>query len=68
MFSVIVDGDVCENNGLCEGIAPELFQLSADDAQPVQVLRDPVEDALRDRAQEAVRACPKQAIHLAELA
>lgn len=68
MFRVTVDGDVCENNGLCEGIAPELFRLSDDDAEPVHVLVDLVDDGLRGQAQAAARSCPKQAIRLVEVA
>lgn len=64
MFRVIVDRDVCENNGLCEGIAPGLFRLSDNDAEPVQVLVDPVTDELKGEADAAARACPKQAIRL----
>jgi ferredoxin len=67
MFKVIVEPDVCENNGLCEGIAPELFRLSDNDEEPVQVLQDTVDEELRDKAEQAVRSCPKQAIRLGEV-
>ena len=61
-FRVVVDGDVCENNGICERVAPEIFALSDDDSEPVQVRLDPVEDRLLDAAMQAARSCPKQAI------
>jgi ferredoxin len=63
-FHVVVDGDVCENNGVCTTIAPALFALGDDDNEPVTVLQDPVDDQHRATAEHAVRACPKQAITL----
>jgi ferredoxin len=62
---VIVDPEVCESNGVCVGISPELFELGDDDLEPVRVLQDPAPDELRDKAEQAVRSCPKQAIRLA---
>jgi len=61
---VIVDPDLCESNGMCVGIAPELFALGDDDLEPAQVLQDPVPDAQREQAERAVRSCPKQAIRI----
>ena len=61
---VIVDPDLCESNGMCVAIAPELFALGDDDLEPAQVLQDPVPDAQREQAERAVRSCPKQAIRL----
>ena len=63
-FQVVVDGDVCENNGVCTTIAPTLFALGDDDDEPVTVLQDPVDDQHRAAAEHAARACPKQAIKL----
>lgn len=63
-FRIVVDGDVCENNGVCERLAPDLFALSDDDFLPVRVLQDPVDDDRRADAEAAVRACPKQAIRI----
>jgi ferredoxin len=61
-FRVIVEPDVCENNGVCERLAPEIFALSDDESAPVQVLLDPIDDDRRALADQAARSCPKQAI------
>jgi ferredoxin len=61
---VVVDAELCESNGVCVSIAPELFALGDDDLEPAQVLQDPAPDEWRERAERAVRSCPKQAIRL----
>jgi ferredoxin len=66
-FRVVVEADVCENNGICERVAPDIFALGDDDRLPVQVLVDEVDDARRGVADQAVRSCPKQAITVVEL-
>jgi ferredoxin len=65
-FRVIVEADVCENNGVCERLAPDIFALGDDERAPVQVLLDPIDDSRRDVADQAVRSCPKQAISIVE--
>jgi ferredoxin len=64
---VIVDPELCESNGVCVSIAPELFALGDDDLEPAQVLRAPVPDDWRERAERAARSCPKQAIRLEDV-
>jgi ferredoxin len=61
---IAVDVDLCESNAICAGIAPDVFDLGADDT--VQVLREAPEEADRQRVEEAVRRCPKQAISVLE--
>jgi ferredoxin len=61
-FRVVVEADVCENNGVCERLAPDIFALGDDDREPVQVLLDPIDDDRRAAADQAARSCPKQAI------
>lgn len=61
-MQVIVDFDVCESNAVCMAIAPEVFEVREDDFLYVLV-ENPSED-LRDKVEEAVRRCPKQAIRL----
>jgi ferredoxin len=51
-FRVIVEADVCENNGVCERLAPDIFALGEDERLPVQVLLDPIDD---DRAPPPTR-------------
>jgi ferredoxin len=59
-----VDRDLCEANGVCTGVAPEVFEL--DDDEQLQILQpDPPADQL-DRVRKAVERCPKAALMLAE--
>jgi ferredoxin len=59
---VVVDFDVCESNAVCMAIAPEVFEVRDDDF--LYVLLDEPPEELRDKVEEAVRRCPKQAIRL----
>jgi ferredoxin len=47
------------------GLAPEVFRV--EDDETVVVLVDQPDDALRPRVDEAVAACPRQAISVEEL-
>ena len=60
----IVDPDLCEGNGVCEQVAPEMFRVGEDDRARV-LLERPVEE-LRTKLEAAVRRCPRQAIRLAD--
>jgi ferredoxin len=62
---VRVDRDLCESNGICENLVPEVFQVSEDDDTLVLLQERPPE-SLRARVEQAVRRCPKQALSLAE--
>lgn len=59
-----VDWGLCESNGVCMGIIPEVFQLGDDDM--LSVLQDEVTPEIEDRVREAVRQCPRQAISIKE--
>ncbi|GGN84269.1 ferredoxin [Nocardia rhizosphaerihabitans] len=62
-MKIIVDFDRCEANGVCVGIAPDMFELDDDDLLHVtdaEVDADRVADA-----EEAVAQCPKAALRLA---
>lgn len=61
---IVVDHVQCEGNGLCVGIAPEVFRL--DDSDYLHVLVDHPSPDLRSKLEEAVNACPKQALSLEE--
>jgi len=64
MSRVTVDFGLCESNGVCEGIIPEVFHL--DDHDYLHVLQDEVTPDNRDRIVDAVRQCPRQAISITE--
>lgn len=57
---VVVDHDVCEANGVCESIAPEVFEVGDDDV--LQILQPEVPADLEDKVHEAVMRCPKAAL------
>jgi ferredoxin len=59
---VVVDYDLCESNAVCMGIVPEVFEVRDDDF--LYVLQESPPDELREKVEEAVRRCPKQAIAL----
>ena len=61
---VIVDPDLCEGNGVCEQVAPEMFRVGDDDRARV-LLERPAEE-LRAKLEVAVRRCPRQAIRLVD--
>jgi len=57
---VVVDYDLCESNAVCMAIAPEIFEVRDDDF--LYVLQDEPDESLRDKLNDAVARCPKQAI------
>jgi ferredoxin len=61
---VRVDPLVCEANGVCVGLAPEVFDLDDDDE--LQVIQPEPPGELADRVRHAVRSCPKAALILEE--
>ncbi|MEV0034253.1 ferredoxin [Nocardia sp. NPDC050793] len=61
-MKVSVDRDLCEANGICVGIAPDVFEL--DDEDQLHILTGEVpEDRLGD-VEDAVAQCPKAALKL----
>ncbi|MFG2076011.1 ferredoxin [Nonomuraea maritima] len=63
-MKVSVDELVCEANGVCAGLAPEVFELDDDDQLHILLPEPPPE--LRDHVRHAVRSCPKAALSLVE--
>ncbi len=61
-MKVVVDYDLCEANAVCMRHAPEVFRVEEDDT--LTVLEEEVPEALQDKAREAERLCPRQAIKL----
>ena len=59
-----VDRDLCESNGVCEGLAPTVFQINDNDE--LDILQEQPDESLRAKVQDAVRSCPKQALTLEE--
>jgi ferredoxin len=63
-MEVRVDPLVCEANGVCEGLAPEVFELDDDDVLHILQPNPPADLAARVR--HAVRSCPKAALSVTE--
>jgi ferredoxin len=61
---VIVDPDLCEANGFCESLAPDIFELGDQDV--VQIAEGPVPEHLEIDARAAVDQCPKAALRLVD--
>jgi ferredoxin len=63
-MKIDVDWGLCESNGVCMGIIPEVFQLGDDDM--LSVLQTEVTPENEAELREAVRQCPRQAISFIE--
>ena len=64
MIRVAVDRDRCEANGVCAGLAPEVFDL--DDEDDLHILMPEVPPGPAGAVRSAVASCPKQALRLEE--
>ncbi|MET7768450.1 ferredoxin [Nocardia sp. NPDC005366] len=63
-MKVRVDTVLCESNGICVGIIPEVFDLDDDDR--LELLREEVTPEIEPRVRDAVAQCPRHAISLVE--
>jgi ferredoxin len=61
---VVVDRTLCESNGVCARLVPEVFVVDDDDRLRIKIEHPPA--ALRERIEHAVRRCPKQALAIVE--
>ena len=55
---VVVRFDRCESNALCMDACPEVFEVRDDDL--LYVLDEHPPEHLREKVEQAVRACPVQ--------
>jgi ferredoxin len=61
---VTVDRDLCEANGVCAGLVPDVFRLDDDDE--LHITEGAVPPGLADQVRHAVDSCPKTALKLSE--
>lgn len=61
-MKIEVDWDLCESNALCVQICADLFSL--DEKDNLIIASDSADGKLRDKVEEAVAACPRQAIRI----
>ncbi len=63
-MKIVVDYDLCEANAVCMSKAPEVFKV--DDEDNLHILIESPPEGLREKVEEAVRLCPRQALSLSE--
>ena len=63
-MKVTVDRDLCEANGVCAGLAPQVFRLDDDDE--LHITDGEVPPELAAGVRYAVQSCPKTALKLSE--
>lgn len=61
-MKICVDNDKCTAHGVCEEIAPEIFEVQDDGS--LLILEENPSEEFRGRLQEAVNACPADAIRI----
>ncbi|HVM09612.1 MAG TPA: ferredoxin [Acidimicrobiales bacterium] len=57
---VVVDFDMCQSNAVCQGVAPEVFEVRDDGY--LYILQENPSEELRSKVEDAARSCPVQAI------
>ena len=63
-FKVIADYDRCKSHAECMRIVPEVFEVRDDGY--MYILVEDIDESLRSREDEAVDACPTQALRIAD--
>jgi ferredoxin len=61
---VRVNHDLCEANGVCVRLAPEVFELDGDDR--LRLKQERPNEGLRAQVEQAVRRCPRQALSIVD--
>ena len=61
-MKVVVDFDTCQSNAVCQGIAPEVFEVRDDGF--LYILKENPDESMRSKIEDAVRSCPVQAISI----
>ncbi|MBS44085.1 MAG: ferredoxin [Nocardioides sp.] len=61
-MKIVADRETCEGLGMCEAMAPDFFEVGADDT--VAVLDESPAEEHRADVQAAVDACPVLALKL----
>lgn len=60
LMKIKADFDLCESNGVCVGMAPDVFDLDEDDY--LVVLQSDVPAQRREEMRLVVSSCPKSAL------
>jgi ferredoxin len=62
MPRIVVDYDKCTGLGICESIAPDVFEV--DDDGSLLILEETPDESRRGELQEAVDGCPTGALSI----
>ncbi|MEV5302813.1 MULTISPECIES: ferredoxin [Amycolatopsis methanolica group] len=63
-MKITVDRNKCTALGICESLAPDLFEVQQDGS--LVILSDRPDGGLCDAAREAVEGCPTEALSIEE--
>ena len=63
-MKIVVDYDKCTGLGMCESLSPDHFEVN--DEGDLVLLKDDVSGDERQEVEEAVAACPTEALRLLE--
>lgn len=63
-MKIVADWDRCTGNGLCEGEAPDVFEVQEDGS--LEILNDSPGEDQRAEVELAVQMCPTEALSLQE--
>ena len=63
-WRIVVDRDLCQGHGVCEGEAPDVFSVSKDGV--LTVLDETPADDQRKAVEAAVKYCPTHALKILE--
>lgn len=61
---IVIDFDLCQGHGNCEGDAPEIFRL--DDDGKLHLLQETPAADQREKVEMAVKYCPTGALSVVE--
>lgn len=63
-MKIVVDSGLCQGHGMCEGEAPELFEVDDDGKLTLKLANPP--ESMRAELESACRFCPTQALSIQE--
>ena len=61
-MKIVVDWDRCTGMGMCESLAPDVFEV--DDDGSLQLHAETVPEGMEGDVREAVASCPTEALSL----
>ena len=63
-MKIVLDVDACSSLGMCESVAPDVFEVGDDGALLIHVTEP--EESRRGEMEEACAACPTGALSIAD--